>query len=1030
MLSIPRATTLLRTASDRSGLAEILRELGFCDELLDLPEQARCRLGLPDTIAWAAVTRGAGSLRGLAVCVSGEAAFRETLTAVAERLSKSSPHLLWLVVAIRPELRELAVVCWTSSSSGIRSVSLVTNQERVFQSDSETLCAVAAAMPGPDLLVYNRWLETLGREAITRRFFRVLQDVVSALALSLPRSINADDRRELSLLAVSRLIFLSFLETKGWLDGDFAFLSNGFAECVDRGGKYHERVLAPLFFGTLNTRITKRSGRARRFGRIPFLNGGLFSRSQLEKRHRASLFPDEQLGTVFGSLLTRYRFTPREDTHTWSEASIDPEILGKAFEALMASADRKTSGAFYTPQSLVRDVTEKALNHALTGEFELRTLQEFRVLDPACGSGAFLVHALERLAVLRSERGEFGSLGELRRRVLVTSIFGVDNNPMAVWLCELRLWLSIVIESPDADPMRVVPLPNLDRNIRVGDSLAGGGFASLVRSRQRANLEVLRTRYIRAIGPRKRTLSLALDRYERTAAIDLLAGEATRLKAERKELVINIRSRDLFGDRARPSRDVMQRLSTVREKLKATNRKSVALRNGAALPFSFASHFADVRDAGGFDLVVGNPPWVRVHHIAKASRDRFKHDFEVYRHAAWESGAASAGAGKGFAAQIDLAALFTERSLALLRPDGVLGLLLPSKLWGSLAGGGVRRFLLERSHLLELEDVGTAGSEFDAAVYPSILIARARRSRNSADSLGQPTTCAASRAPARSIRWTSQPGDLAFDQSPGSPWLLVPPDVRNAFNAMTASGIPLADSCFGRPTLGVKTGFNRAYVVELESLNAKGDVAAIKSFGVRGAMEAELLQPVVRGEELRPWRTLGEHQRIIWPYRPDGLSLQTLPALARQWFAPHRSVLEKRTDLHPSDRWWSVFRTDGARCDAPRVMWADFGLTPRAIAIDAGHPLVPLNTCYVVRCPSMTDANALAALLNSPLVAAWLNVLAEPARGGYRRYLGWTMALLPIPSEWDRKREALAGLGARAGSDEGVSNDFLLAAAL
>ena len=86
------------------------------------------------------------------------------------------------------------------------------------------------------------------------------------------------------------------------------------------------------------------------------------------------------------------------------------------------------------------------------------------------------MHTLERIAALRKENGEPGSNAEIRRRVLTSSIFGVDLNPMAVWLCELRLWLSIVIESDETDPMRIAPLPNLDRHIRVGDSLAGGAF--------------------------------------------------------------------------------------------------------------------------------------------------------------------------------------------------------------------------------------------------------------------------------------------------------------------------------------------------------------------------------------------------------------------------------------------------------------------------------------------------------------------------------------------------------------------------
>jgi len=89
-----------------------------------------------------------------------------------------------------------------------------------------------------------------------------------------------------------------------------------------------------------------------------------------------------------------------------------------------------------------------------------------------------------------------------------------------------------------------------------------------------------------------------------------------------------------------------------------------------------------------------------------------------------------------------------------------------------------------------------------------------------------------------------------------------------------------------------------------------------------------------------------------------------------------------------------------------------------------------LNSCYVVPCPTPTDAYALAAVFNSSIAAAWLDALAEPARGGYRRYLGWTTALLPIPASWGRARALLAPLGQRACEGEPPGADELLTAAL
>jgi hypothetical protein len=108
-----------------------------------------------------------------------------------------------------------------------------------------------------------------------------------------------------------------------------------------------------------------------------------------------------------------------------------------------------------------------------------------------------------------------------------------------------------------------------------------------------------------------------------------------------------------------------------------------------------------------------------------------------------------------------------------------------------------------------------------------------------------------------------------------------------------------------------------------------------------------------------------------------------------------------------------LFRTDGARTDRARVIWGDLGREPRASVLEAGDPTVALNSCYVARCPTLRDAQALAALLNGPLVQSWLNAIAEPARGGYHRYFGWTLALMPFPTNWDRARDILAPLGER-----------------
>ena len=1022
MFTLRSAAEHLAAADSLDALDPIAAALGCDGAPTSLDPATRSALGIPAALRRARIARGPGTLRALLVEIGGEHAIRDVLAMLAARLSSRAPHLLWLVLAAGRPGTHVAVAAWSADRSSPRVVALLCDRAHVVESDAETLCALAAARGGADLLVHARWLELLGREALTRRFYRALERIVRSLAEGASGRASAEERRSLALLYVSRLLFLSFLETKGWLDGDHGFLARRFDACMMAGGGYQRRVLLPLFFGTLNTAPRDRAPAARAFGRVPFLNGGLFARTPLERRCRHVRFGDEELALVHGELLSRYRFTPREESAHWSEAAVDPEMLGKAFESLMASPERRSSGAFYTPQAIVERVASAGLSHALALDESEKPVVEhamhgmsiapaeaarlrariarLRILDPSCGSGAFLVHALERLADLLRWLGDPAPVAELRRTILTRSIFGVDVNPTAVWLCELRLWLSVVIESEAEHPHVVPPLPNLDHHVRVGDALIGPTHAL----RRADRLGALRQRYARAIGARKQRLADLLEREERTFALAVTDAELARAVARRRDLILARRTPDLFGERHPPDAGERARLERLRlqtRRLRATRRQ---LESGGALPFSFASHFADVASEGGFDLVVGNPPWVRLHNIPAAARAAFREEYAVFRGAAWEDGAGGAAVGSGFAAQVDLAALFVERSHMLLRENGVLALLLPMKLWRSLAGGGVRRLLLEDARVEALEDWSESPSAFDAAVYPSLLIARRGDD-------GQPAIDAALHRRSGALRWTIARDALALDDTPGSPWVHAPADVRTGFDRLVRAGTRLHASPLSRPILGVKCGCNAAFIVRVHD---HADGRARVSDGSRESeIEAALLRPLIRGDTVEPWKVRAT-EHIVWTHGSDGAPLDRLPPLAERWLGPWRSRLAARADARGGRRWWTLFRTEAAACDRPRVVWSDFGRTPRAAVLEMGDRAVPLNSCYVVRCAEPIDAEAFAALLNSPVAAAWLALLAEPARGGYKRYLGWTVARLPIPRQWESAREVLAPLTRRA----------------
>lgn len=1012
VLTTNEAGILLRGAG-RDSLAPLLQALR-----LGVPVALGRRLAreLLTDVARAEVAEGPGTVRALVVEWNGRGDLRQEGARICRALASTAPTMHWMVVARDRSRRALLIAAPPAAGRGTTQALLV-DTGQVRASDAETLAALAAAATEEGLLLHTRWREILGRDGLTRRFYRDFEQCVATLAETAHGTADAADRRTVALLHASRLLFLAFLEAKGLLDGDRSFLRHAFtARCGGRGA--HARFLAPLFFGTLNTPPSQRAPAAREFGAIPFLNGGLFTRTPVERRTRGLSFTDDALSALVGDLLGRYRITARETSDDWAEAAVDPEMLGRTFESLMASGARRDGGVFYTPQPLIARLTRQAIDRSLGAPAEVgaarAALERLRILDPACGSGAFLVFALEELAVRCAAAGDHREVAAIRRGLLARSIFGVDRDPVAVWLCQLRLWLSVIVEDETVDAARLPPLPNLDRNIREGDALSGDDFDGTC-VRAPGTLEPLRVRYTRASGARKRALGRALEQEERRLAIAEVEARRLRLRAERMDLLAALRSRDLFQQRGAPGASDRARLRELREAARAAQRDRKRLQEGGALPFAFATHLPSLARDRGVELVIGNPPWVRLHRIPARDRASLRARFECFREAAWVAGASASGAGRGFGSQVDVAALFVERAVRLTRAGGVVALLVPAKLWGALAGGGLRAFLAREAPVEVVETWSGDDGGFDAAVYPSALVAR-RVPSGAITARAARARVACARHHAQGIdTWSLPRSTLAVDASPGAPWLVIPGAVRRAFDRIGAAGVPMAESPLGRPILGVKTGCNAAFVLSGESL---------------GAVTRRLLRPVIRGEDLRPFAAGAEDARawILWTHDHHGAPMRALPEPERRWLLRWRRTLERRTDARHAV-WWSLFRTEAARSDLPRVVWADIGRRPRASVLPLGDPTVPLNSCYVARVPRDEDAHALAALLNAPLGAAWLRALAEPARGGYRRFLGWTCARFPVPADWERARGPLAELGRAATQGDAPDDAVLLAVA-
>ncbi|HTO73298.1 MAG TPA: hypothetical protein VMJ30_05735 [Gemmatimonadales bacterium] len=846
--------------------------------------------------------------------------------------------------------------------------------------------------------------ECLGTERLGRRFFEQFRITLEALAAGSDREARPDERRQLALIQLTRVLFLYFVQAKGWLDGRPDFIRREVDRCLARRGRLHRDFLKPLFFGTLNRPMAERTG-ARAFGKVPFLNGGLFEPHPLERRYRADS-PNAPWQSAFDDLFERFAFTVREG----SEAdSIAPDMLGRVFEGVMAPADRRASGTYYTPPALVGQLLNAAFAAHIAqrlriSEQEAHTrlerqdpglhplLESVTLLDPAVGSGAFLLGALEKLA--RWQDGRMATPVEIRRRILGRSLFGVDLDPMAVRLTELRLWLAVVAEDRETDPRKVDPLPNLDALIRQGDALRDpiAVIGETLRPTPSAGRTIaeLKRRLYPATGSDKRELARALRRAEMLAAKECLSTVERKLEREAAECLAAGRDPTLFGSPAGLDAIGKRRLGEIRDRLRRVRSSRRTLERSGAVPwFQFESHFADVFAAsGGFDIVTGNPPWVRAEQLPRALRQSLSTQYRW-----WKGGSSS-----GFGHQPDLAVAFLERAAGLVAPGGTVALLLPAKLATAAYARTARSALSDGFTLHSSADLTESGSSaFEATVYPMALVA--------------------TRHPpveGHSVRATLDPtveGQVSQRGiAGGAPWIMVSSAEQEALEAVVGNQ-PTLSSRYSIQ-LGVKTGANEIFLDPAEPV------------------EANLIRWAIRGRDIRPFIARGG-VRLLWTHGADGQPLAKLPPRVAAYLAPKQATLRARADYAGGPP-WSLFRTGPAQWPH-RVVWSD--LARRLSAASLTGPLessrIPLNTCYLVATTSDAESLRLSSWLNSSWIRAAARAAASPARGGYFRFDARTVGGLPLVSSAlaDPALEELARRAA-GGRDEQETLDELVAAHL
>lgn len=967
----------LRGYTGPSGVLDLLRALGYPVHPIPCNPDEWQRGGVP--IPWNGVSRLqlVTRLEGFDLFVLENADASEE--SISQFLRSYKKYNLLTKSALIYRADESISVFDLSNESSLRRLNVDLANPTAAAIDRLNLLAHGADVAR----IFDRALD---REHVTREFFHrfrgAMRDVADALAKSFtdePRDVVDAE----ALLLLSRLLFLSFVQEKGWLNGERRFLVDRMQHEIQRGREFFSGVLLPLFFGCLNTPLDQRTLAARKLGRIPYLNGGLFEPSPFEQQHRDLHLPNELMQRVLEEVFEKFDF--RVDEHDSASTHVDPEMLGKVFESLMNDDERAASGSFYTPREIVDVLTERAITTWL-GDITAEKLSRITILDPACGSGAFLLSALGVLERLWSQLEPETPRHELRRRVVAHSLYGVDLKPEAVRLCELRLWLAIVSVT-DVAIEQVEPLPNLDRNIMQGNSLLGATdflgdaradlYAEWVYALH-AQSELL-ARYRSASHAQRPALARIIRGNDQRLAADLLTRSIT--DAERELERESTPRRDLFGRAIPVDSDAIRALQ---HRIDVEKKTLERVEDGVLEFFSFDIHFAHVIAGGGFDVVIGNPPWVRNKRIDPRTKRMLADRYRFFRHS---------GDGAGFH-QPDLSLAFFERAFALASNDGVVSLLMPQKIVNAAYAASLRDAV--RDHVLALDDWSDDPRRrrwFDADTFPLGVLAQKRRATKRLR-----------------VALGGEAYELPRYALERSEWWLVPPSVATILRRLHNEHRSFAEVLGRRPFMGVKTGDNRNFFLDVARVHGCWLVT-----GDRIRIPLAAVCRCVRGRDLQRWHTADSHW-MLWP-PPDGWSKP--PRWLKKFAASRAMELDdvRLSFVRPEHVGMKVAWKDLSRGVAAAVL-------PDATSVgEQSVPVVPNQTLYAIDAVSLSEAHVIAAILNSTIAGALLVAVAERAKDAHYRYFGRTVAAMPYP-DTSLHGEMLERLSRRAHLGMSVDNEL------
>lgn len=680
-------------------------------------------------------------------------------------------------------------------------------------------------------------------DALERQVFEAVPLLATGLLSEEDRSeASLATAFENSLVFLYRMLFCLHAESRGLLPVDnphydpqsLMHVRREVAEQRDGGVTYSE--LSDRLYSFLRAlfRIVDEGEPA--FG-VNAYNGGLFSPAEHPYFEGRSI-PDPQIAPAI-DLLSRI------DREFVDFRDLSIRHLGTIYEKLLAyrladdggtlvleeSPLKHRSGSYFTPERVVDAIVARTLEPlllkasaevsaaALAGPAALERFLELRICDPAAGSGHFLVAAVEYVAQFiatdpsygEQEGAELLELAEIRRLVAERCVYGVDINPMAVELARLSLWLATVD--------REQPLTFLE-NMRVGNSVVGTSVQDLLTG-----------------GKSVFSAALARD------AEELLKRRA-EIVAQPSATTEEVREKEQIAEAAEGLRQPIEGF--------ADETLGVALDDPEiGDPFHWEVEFPEVfltasgtpRQDGGFDAVVGNPPYIQIQSLGRPTAEFCRERFRV-----------AAGA-------FDVYIVFIERALELLGPAGRLGFIVPNKLTKLDMAKGLRKLLIEGGLVEELLDFGGA-QLFGATNYTAILILDSSGGRTTLDYRKLLTADGDPIAQMEEV----EPSEFTVSELGEGPWILATPSERRLLDAAQQGADSLREVTSGIFT-GLQTSADAIYIVE--DLGPSAGLRRVRSKASDRVIELEpdLLHPLASGSEVQRYAFAPSRQLLLFPYR-------------------------------------------------------------------------------------------------------------------------------------------------------------------